>query len=64
MALQIQNIADRQLELLKWEVRFDAAYGVEAAFLCARIRVVAAEPYSSADLPAPSGTQGGPRPAP
>jgi hypothetical protein len=64
MGLSIENIADRQLELLRWEVSFDAAYGLDATFLCSRVRVAAAEPYSPHTRPASYGSQGRPRPAP
>ena len=29
-----RKTSSRQLELLKWEVTFDAAYGLDASFLC------------------------------
>lgn len=38
--IQFHDIADRGLELLKWEVSFDGSLGMCARFLCGRIAVL------------------------
>ena len=60
MGLQIEDISSRQFELLKWEVAIDAAYGLDASFLCRAIAVTSAKPFT----PSQSGPQGSPRPEP
>ena len=60
MGLLIEDISSRPQELLKCEVTFDAAYGVDASFLSRGIAVVSAKPFN----PPRSRPQGAPRPAP
>ena len=60
MGLQIEDISSRQLELLKWEVTFDAAFGLDASFLCRGIAVASAKPFN----PSRSRPQSSPRPEP
>jgi hypothetical protein len=47
--LAITDVSDRQLENIKFEVRFSSSYGLEMAFVCKAVRVVAAESYSPAE---------------
>jgi len=41
--LDISDISDRQLENIKFQVRFSSSYGLDLAFVCKAVRVVAAE---------------------
>jgi hypothetical protein len=60
--LSLEDISDRQLELLKWRVAFDSSFGFAATFMCEQIEVVRAVPF---DPPAHmAGTQLPPSPAP
>lgn len=45
LELSLVDISDRQLEMLRWEIRFDASIGVSARLLCETVRVVSATPY-------------------
>lgn len=42
--LNLVDIRDRQLERIKWRVRFESDFGVEASFQCLAIEVVSVEP--------------------
>jgi hypothetical protein len=42
--LRLEDITDRQLETLRWQVGFDASAGLGASFLCEDIEVVEAAP--------------------
>lgn len=62
-SLSLEDITSRQLDVLRWAVRFDSSHGVGASFLCERINVLAVEPFEPEPPPSsPSGTQTGPRP--
>jgi hypothetical protein len=45
MGLEITDIGSRQLEGLNFEVRFDAAHGVDLALLCRSATVTAVRPW-------------------
>lgn len=61
--LELKDISDRQLDVLKWEVAFDASWGVGAQFMCEAISVLRAEPFEPGPQPpSPRGTRGGVRP--
>lgn len=63
--LLLKDISERQLEVLKWEVVFEASFGFEARFLCEAISVLRAEPYvPRPQAPSPRGTRSGPRALP
>lgn len=38
--IELWDISDGQLEQLKWDVRFEGAFGMTATFLCARVEVL------------------------
>jgi hypothetical protein len=60
--LELEDISDRQLEVLKWRVSFDSSFGLAATFMCEEIEVVRAVPFDpSAHI---AGTQQPPSPAP
>lgn len=42
--LNLVDIRDRQLERIKWRVRFESDFGVDASFQCLAIEVVSVEP--------------------
>jgi hypothetical protein len=44
--LHISDLRERQLENIKFGVRFDSSFGVDAAFQCRAIEVVSVVPYS------------------
>lgn len=45
LALRLEDISDRQLEMLKWNVEFDSSFGLAASFMCENIEVVRAMPF-------------------
>jgi hypothetical protein len=61
--LDLEDISARQLDWLKWQVRFDASHGAEASFLCRAIRIDDVAPFEPRQSTAsPYGRQSGPRP--
>jgi hypothetical protein len=46
MGLRIENIRDRQLEELRYEVQFGGSFGVSAAFLCRDASVERVRPWN------------------
>jgi hypothetical protein len=44
--LNISDISDDQLEPLKFEVRFEGIFGIDAHFRCRDVRIVRVEPYA------------------
>jgi hypothetical protein len=57
-----EDISDRQLEMLKWNVGFDSSFGLAATFMCEEIEVLRAVPF---DPPGHiTDTQQPPSPAP
>lgn len=65
MGLQLEDISSHQLELLRWNVSFDAAHGLDATFMCRSITVERATDHqSSATSASSTGTQGRPGPEP
>ncbi|CAA9525345.1 MAG: hypothetical protein AVDCRST_MAG85-3183 [uncultured Solirubrobacteraceae bacterium] len=64
-ALELEDITDRQLDVLRWSIRFDSSHGVGATFLCEDVSVLAAGADTPEPLPgSPTGTQSPPRPGP
>jgi hypothetical protein len=58
----LEDISDRQLEVLKWRVTIDSSFGLSATFMCEEIEIMRAVPF---DPPTPmAGTQLPPSPAP
>jgi hypothetical protein len=47
MGLTIENIRDRQLELLKFAVRFDSSWGVDVEFLCRDVEIESVQPWTA-----------------
>lgn len=47
--LEITDVSERQLENIRFQVRFPSSYGLEMAFICKAIMVVATDAYSPAD---------------
>lgn len=45
MGLRLEDIRSRQLELLRFEVSFDSAWGMAAKFLCRSIEIDAVRPW-------------------
>lgn len=43
--LRLEDISDRQLEVLKWSVGFESSFGLEASFMCEEAEVVRAVPF-------------------
>ena len=43
--LGLEDISDRQLEILKWHISFDSSFGLAATFMCKEIEVVRAVPF-------------------
>jgi hypothetical protein len=63
LGIAFEDISSRQLEWLKWEVRFEAAHGLDASLLCRAIRVEGVEPFEPRRrTSSPYGRQSGPRP--
>ena len=61
--LVLRDISSRQLDVLRWEVEFDSSFGVGARFLCERISVLRALPFSPQSRPpASTGTRSAARP--
>jgi hypothetical protein len=60
--LQLEDVSQRQLEALKWQVSFDSSFGVHSTLMCETIEVVRAVPYEPPARMA--GTQLPPSPAP
>lgn len=61
--LELKDISDRQLDVLKWEVVFEPSSGLGAHFLCEAITVLRAEPFEPRpQSQSPRGTRGGARP--
>jgi hypothetical protein len=44
--LEMTDVSDRQMENIKFEVRFPSSFGLEMAFVCKAAGVIAAEPYT------------------
>ncbi|MFO1054396.1 MAG: Imm50 family immunity protein [Planctomycetota bacterium] len=57
-ALRIEDIRSRQLDVLKFEVRFDSSFGVGADFLCRSVEIQDVRPW---ELRGQIGQQGPPR---
>ena len=49
--IDFTDLRDRQLERVRWDVRFDPAYGVGASFQCFAVEVVSVGPCSEAGEP-------------
>jgi Immunity protein 50 len=60
--LRLEDISDRQLEVLKWNVGFDSSFGLAATFMCEEIEVLRAVPFEPPGHM--TGTQLPPSPAP
>lgn len=45
MGLCITDIRSRQLDVLKYEVRFDSSFGVDARFLCRSVEIESVKPF-------------------
>ena len=51
MGLTLTDLRDRQMERVRWAVRFDSAFGVDASFQCCAVEVVSVVPCSKAGEP-------------
>ncbi len=51
MGLTLTDLRDRQMERVKWAVRFDSAFGVDASFQCYAVQVVSVVPCNKAGQP-------------
>ena len=55
--LQIINIAERQLERVRFDIQFQGSYGMDAGFQCYSVEVLSVEPYgeegASPPIPGP-----------
>jgi Immunity protein 50 len=51
MGLALTDVSDRQMERVKWEVRFDSAFGVDASFQCYNLEVVSVVPCDKTGKP-------------
>ena len=49
--LTLIDISDRQLERVKWDVQFESAYGVDAAFQCHSLEVLSVASCDKAGEP-------------
>jgi hypothetical protein len=49
--LRIEDVSERQLERVRFEVHFDAAYGLAASFGCADVEVLDVQPWPGARDP-------------
>lgn len=47
--LGIEDIRSRQLDVLKFEVRFDGSFGVQARFLCRSVEIESVKPFGPQD---------------
>lgn len=45
--LDIIEISDRQMELLKYEVHFDSTFGLDARFLCREVTITNVQPWNA-----------------
>jgi hypothetical protein len=50
--LSLIDVRDRQMEQVKWAVRFDSMFGADATFQCRGVEVVSAVPCNRAGEPA------------
>jgi hypothetical protein len=61
--LIFEDISSRQLDWLKWDVRFDSSHGVGASFMCRAIRIDNVVPFEPRPATgSPYGRRSGPRP--
>jgi hypothetical protein len=51
MGLTLTDLRDRQMERVRWAVRFDSAWGVDASFQCYSVEIVSVVPCSKAGEP-------------
>jgi hypothetical protein len=51
MGLTLTDLRDRQMERVKWAVRFDSAFGVDASFQCFAVEVVSVVPCDKTGEP-------------
>ena len=49
--LALTDLRDRQMEHVRWAVRFDGSFGVEASFQCYEVEVVSVTPCDKAGEP-------------